>query len=35
MALPGLVLIGAFSIYPLIASWYYSFFDWDGITKDP
>jgi multiple sugar transport system permease protein len=35
MMLPGLVLILAFSIYPLVASWYYSFFDWDGITKDP
>lgn len=32
---PGLVLLAAFSIYPLIASWYYSFFDWDGITKAP
>ncbi|HEX3813618.1 MAG TPA: sugar ABC transporter permease [Mycobacteriales bacterium] len=30
---PGLILIAMFSIYPLIASWYYSFFDWSGISK--
>jgi raffinose/stachyose/melibiose transport system permease protein len=35
MMVPGLVLILAFSIYPLIASWYYSFFNWDGITANP
>lgn len=28
---PGLVLIGMFSIYPMIASWYYSFYDWSGV----
>ncbi len=30
---PGLVLIIMFSVYPMIASWYYSFFDWDGLSK--
>ena len=35
MMVPGLVLLLAFSIYPLVASWYYSFFDWDGITSHP
>jgi raffinose/stachyose/melibiose transport system permease protein len=28
---PGLVLIGMFSLYPMVASWYYSFYDWSGI----
>lgn len=30
--IPGLVLIGMFSVYPLVASWIYSFYDWDGIS---
>jgi multiple sugar transport system permease protein len=32
MMAPGLILVGMFSCYPMIASWYYSFFDWDGIS---
>lgn len=28
---PGLLLFGGFSIWPLIASWWYAFFDWDGV----
>lgn len=31
--LPGIVLILMFSVYPMIASWYYSFFSWDGFSK--
>lgn len=31
---PGLVLIAMFSIYPLVMSWYYSFFNWDGIRAN-
>lgn len=31
--IPGLVLIGMFSVYPLVASWIYSFYDWDGISS--
>lgn len=29
--LPMLVFFGAFTVWPMIASWYYSFFNWDGI----
>lgn len=28
---PGLILIGMFSLYPMVASWYYSFFRWSGL----
>lgn len=31
LILPGLILIAMFSCYPLIMSWYYSFFDWNGL----
>ena len=31
--LPSLVLTGAFSLYPTVASWYFSLFDWAGITN--
>lgn len=33
LMVPGLILIGMFSVYPLVMSWYYSFLDWDGIQK--
>lgn len=29
--LPMVVLFTAFSIWPMIASWWYAFFDWDGV----
>lgn len=32
LILPGTVLIAMFSVYPLIMSWYYSAFDWDGFS---
>lgn len=32
MMTPGIVLILMFSIYPLVMSWYYSFFDWSGVS---
>jgi len=32
LMIPGLVLIVLFSIYPIVMSWYYSFFDWDGFS---
>lgn len=32
--LPSLVLIVMFSFYPIVASWYYSLLDWNGITSD-
>lgn len=28
---PMLLLFGAFTIWPIFASWWYSFFDWDGV----
>ncbi|SDU57286.1 carbohydrate ABC transporter permease [Jiangella alkaliphila] len=28
---PGILLFGGFSLWPLIASWWYAFFDWDGV----
>lgn len=31
--LPGIVLSVLFSLWPIVASWYYSFFNWDGINK--
>ncbi len=31
--LPGVVLAVLFSLWPIVASGYYSFFDWDGISK--
>lgn len=34
LILPGLVLISMFSIYPLVMSWYYSGFDWDGFSSE-
>ena len=30
--LPNLVLAGALTLYPTIASWWYSFLDWDGFS---
>lgn len=35
MIVPGSVLILLFSIYPLVASWYYSFTNWDGFSSSP
>jgi multiple sugar transport system permease protein len=32
--LPSLVLLVLFSFYPIVASWYYSLLDWNGITSD-
>lgn len=34
LMLPGIVLIVLFSIYPLVMSWYYSVFDWDGFSSN-
>jgi raffinose/stachyose/melibiose transport system permease protein len=34
MMLPGLILIILFSVYPIVMSWYYSFFNWDGFSSD-
>lgn len=31
--LPGVVLSLLFSVWPVIGTWYYSFFTWDGISK--
>jgi raffinose/stachyose/melibiose transport system permease protein len=31
--LPSLVLTGMFSLYPTVASWYFSLFDWTGVTN--
>lgn len=31
--LPSLVLIVMFSLYPIVASWFYSLLDWNGITS--
>ena len=31
--LPSLVLTGMFSLYPTVASWYFSLFDWTGINS--
>jgi len=31
--LPSLVLTGLFSLYPTVASWYFSLFDWTGVTN--
>jgi multiple sugar transport system permease protein len=28
---PMVLLFGAFTIWPMIASWWYAFFDWDGV----
>ena len=28
---PMVLLFGGFTVWPLIASWWYSFFDWDGV----
>lgn len=33
LMLPGTVLIVMFSGYPLVMSWYYSFFDWSGFGE--
>jgi raffinose/stachyose/melibiose transport system permease protein len=32
--LPSLVLTGMFSLYPTVASWYFSLFDWTGINNN-
>ena len=29
--LPMVLLFGAFTVWPMIASWWYAFFDWDGV----
>ncbi|GAA1551739.1 sugar ABC transporter permease [Kribbella lupini] len=29
--IPLVLLFGGFTIWPMIASWWYSFFDWDGV----
>ena len=31
--LPSLVLTSMFSLYPTVASWYFSLFEWTGITN--
>ena len=33
-ALPNLILAVMFTLYPTVASWYYSFLDWSGFTSD-
>ena len=33
--LPSLILTAMFTIYPIVASWYFSFFQWSGFTTDP
>lgn len=30
---PGVALVLLFSVWPLIGSWYYSFFNWDGFSS--
>jgi multiple sugar transport system permease protein len=32
--LPSLILTGLFSLYPTVASWYFSLFDWTGVTNN-
>lgn len=34
MMLPGAILLALFSVYPMVMSWYYSFFRWDGFSSD-
>lgn len=34
LMIPGAILIAMFSVYPMVMSWYYSFFRWDGFTSD-
>ncbi|SDU79882.1 carbohydrate ABC transporter permease [Jiangella alkaliphila] len=34
LMIPGLILISMFSIYPMVMSWYYAFFRWDGYSSD-
>jgi multiple sugar transport system permease protein len=34
LMIPGAILIALFSVYPMVMSWYYSFFRWDGFTAD-
>ncbi|MCG5219158.1 carbohydrate ABC transporter permease [Streptosporangium sp. KLBMP 9127] len=29
--IPMILLFGAFTVWPMIASWWYAFFDWDGV----
>lgn len=31
LLLPLLVTFGGFTLWPIVASWWYSFFDWDGV----
>ncbi len=33
--LPSLVLTGMFTLYPIIASWWFSFHQWSGFTSEP
>ncbi len=32
--IPNLILAIMFTLYPTVASWYYSFLDWSGFTSD-
>lgn len=32
--LPSILLTGTFSVYPTVASWYFSLYDWTGITNN-
>ncbi|HEY9292007.1 MAG TPA: sugar ABC transporter permease [Microlunatus sp.] len=34
LMLPGAILVALFSVYPMVMSWYYSFFRWDGFSSD-
>ncbi len=33
--IPSLIMTGLFTLYPIIASWYYSLFQWSGFTTEP
>lgn len=32
LMIPGAILAGMFTFYPMVMSWYFSFLDWSGIT---
>ncbi|SDS72067.1 carbohydrate ABC transporter permease [Microlunatus soli] len=34
LMLPGAILVALFSVYPMVMSWYYSLFRWDGFSSD-
>ena len=33
--IPSLVMTALFTLYPIIASWYFSLFQWSGFTSEP